>query len=106
MLRAVLIVGVVAVIPMWSVALGAPQGAQTVDAREVAIGTDAADAGPGVDRVAQASDNDDDTSMRVILWTVLAAGIAAGVGLVLYMVRVMLGRVQTPTAQQREDAHH
>jgi hypothetical protein len=105
MLRALLIVGVVAVIPMWSIALGAPQGAQMVDAREVMIRV--SDGGTAhVDRVAQASEDDDDSSMRVMLWTVLAAGIAAGVGLVLYMVRVVLGRVQVPPTQQQDDAHH
>jgi hypothetical protein len=104
MLRALLILGLVAVVPIWSVATGASQGAKTVAAREAAIVREQQEMPTQIDRVAQADQSDDDTSMEVILWTVLAAGIAAGVGLVLYMVRVILGRVRIPPPQ--EDTHH
>lgn len=45
-----------------------------------------------------------DHTMAVQLWTVLGAGGAMGLGLILFIVRVALGRVQPPPPQ--EDAHH
>ena len=106
MMRGALIVGLLVVIATWSIAVGAPRGAQAFGSEGIAIVRGDSDAAPQIDVAPQASDDDDDTSMRVVLWTLLAAGIAAGVGLVLYMVRVLLGRVQPPTVQQQKDAHH
>ena len=106
MLRAALIAGLLALTAAWSIAPGAPRGAAAFGPEGIAISTHGGSAPPQIDGAPQANDDNDDTSMRVVLWTVLAAGIAAGVGLVLYMVRVILGRVQPPPARQQDDAHH
>ena len=53
-------------------------------------------------RDAQAS-ADDDTRVPVQVWTVLAAGGAAGVGLVLYLLRVVMGWVRPPPPQKEPD---
>lgn len=53
-------------------------------------------------RDAQAS-ADDDTRIPVQVWTVLAAGGAAGVGLVLYLLRVAMGWVKAPPPQKEPD---
>ncbi len=47
---------------------------------------------------------DDGQRVPVQLWTVLAAGGAAGVGLVLFLLRIALGRVKPPPPQ--EEARH
>jgi len=106
MLRGALIVGLLAVIATWSIAVSAPRGAHAGDVDGIAIAANGDETSAEMRGARQASDDDDDASMQVVLWTVLAAGIAAGVGLVLYMVRVLLGRVQPPPAQEQEDAHH
>ncbi len=46
----------------------------------------------------------DDQRLPVQLWTVMAAVGAAGIGLLLFFVRIALGRVAPPPPQ--EDAHH
>ena len=53
-------------------------------------------------RDAQAS-ADDDTRVPVQVWTVLAAGGAAGVGLVVYLLRVVMGWVKPPPPQKEPD---
>ncbi|MGB2695904.1 MAG: hypothetical protein WBD55_12080 [Dehalococcoidia bacterium] len=50
------------------------------------------------------SSTTDGSRDNVQVWTVLAAGGAAAIGLVLYIVRVVLGRVQPPPPQ--EESHH
>jgi len=50
------------------------------------------------------TDGGSDQLLPVQLWTVLAAGGAMGLGLVLFLVRVALGRVKPPPPQ--EEAHH
>ena len=47
----------------------------------------------------------EDQKVPVQLWTVLAAGAAGAVFLLLFMARVALGRVQPPPPQE-EAAHH
>ena len=53
-------------------------------------------------RDAQASANDD-TRVPVQVWTVMAFGGAAGVGLVLYLLRVAMGWVKPPPPQKEPD---
>ena len=53
-------------------------------------------------RDAQASANDD-TRVPVQVWTVMAFGSAAGVGLVLYLLRVAMGWVKPPPPQKEPD---
>lgn len=107
MVRATLIAGVLAMLAVGSIALAAPRDALALGVAGIVIDASDDASGPAqIDRSAQTSDEGDDTSMEVVLWTVLAAAIAAGVGLLLYMVRVILGRVQPPPVQPQDDAHH
>ena len=50
-----------------------------------------------------ASGNDDRVAVQV--WTVLAAGGAAAVGLVLFLLRLALGLVK-PAPPQQDESHH
>ena len=74
--------------------------------RGPAIAAGEGQAGPGVLPIeAQRLQPDSDSHrLPVQLWTVVAAGGAAGAGLVLFLVRIALGRVKPPPPQ--EDAHH
>ena len=75
-------------------------------ARERGPSLEAGDAtGPTApDALLAQADSGGDQRLPVQLWTVLAAGGAAGVGLVLFLVRVALGRVKPPP--QQEEVHH
>lgn len=53
----------------------------------------------------RAANDADDSRIDVQVWTIMAAGGAASLGLVLYLVRILLGRVQPPPPQQ-ENAQH
>ena len=53
-------------------------------------------------RDAQAS-ADDDTRVPVQVWTLMAFGGAAGLGLVLYLLRVAMGWVKPPPPQKEPD---
>jgi len=64
----------------------------------------ASDAG-GPDALLAQTDGGSDQLLPVQLWTVLAAGGAAGVGLVLFLVRVAIGRVKPPP-QEEAQSHH
>lgn len=51
-------------------------------------------------------DPDDDDRVPVQVWTVLAAGGAMALGLVLFMVRAVLGLVKPPPPPQESAEHH
>lgn len=53
----------------------------------------------------EGASSDGDTKVPVQVWTIFASGGAAAILLLLYMVRVGLGRVPAPPSPQ-EDAHH
>jgi hypothetical protein len=69
----------------------------------VAVAASVGQAGPGA-ALLQTPDSANDQRVPVQLWTVLAAGGAMGVGLVLFLLRIALGRVKPPPPQ--EEAHH
>jgi len=73
-------------------------------ARDRGPSLEAASDAAGPDALLAQADGGGDQLLPVQLWTVLAAGGAAGVGLVLFLVRVALGRVKPPPPQ--EEAHH
>ena len=58
----------------------------------------------GLGAIAAQASSEPDQRVPVQLWTVLAAGGAAGVGLVLFLLRVALGRVKPPPPQ--DESHH
>jgi putative copper export protein len=58
----------------------------------------------GEDGVSPAENGDSDTRYDVQVWTVAAAAIAASVGLLLFLVRAVTGRVAPPPPQK--DSHH
>lgn len=103
-------IGVVALMIVGSAAAAAaPRSARASDGSGVVMraqddgGTTAGDAA-----LAQASDGAEDTRVPVQVWTVMAAGGAMAVGLVLFLVRVLLGRAQPPPPPQEGEAsgHH
>jgi hypothetical protein len=69
----------------------------------IAVAASVGQAGPAA-ALLQTQDSVKDQRVPVQLWTVLAAGVAMGVGLVLFLLRIALGRVKPPPPQ--EEAHH
>jgi hypothetical protein len=68
----------------------------------------AADDGPAIASPQQDGDSGaqaDDQRLPVQLWTVLAAGGATAVGLVLYLLRLAIGWVKPPPPPQDESQH-
>jgi hypothetical protein len=72
----------------------------------IAVAASVGQAGPNVLPIEAQRIRPEDDSQRlpVQLWTVVAAGGAMGVGLVLFLLRIALGRVKPPPPQ--EEAHH
>jgi hypothetical protein len=52
----------------------------------------------------QPSDDGDDDRVEVMVWTVFAAALALSIGLVLFLVRLVMGWVKVPPTPQEE--HH
>ena len=69
----------------------------------IAVAASVGQGGPAATPL-QTSDSGNDQRVPVQLWTVVAAGGAAGVGLVLFLLRIALRRVKPPPPQ--EEAHH
>jgi hypothetical protein len=70
----------------------------------IAVAASVGQAGPDAAPLPRSQSEDNTPRVPVQLWTVLAAGGAAGVGLVLFLLRIALGRVKPPPPQ--EGAHH
>ena len=64
-------------------------------------------AGPyhGITQAQEGATSGNDDRVAVQVWTVLAAGGAAAVGLVLFLLRLALGLVKPPPPQQ-DESHH
>lgn len=94
-------IGVVALMIVWSVAAPvAPQSARASDGSGVVMRAHDGGMTAGDVALAQATDGADGTRVPVQVWTVMAAGGAMAVGLVLFLVRVLLGRAQPPPPPQ------
>ena len=102
--RAAVFVVLVMLAVVSSIGMGAgPRAALAVEQQGSASA--AHDGGAGS---AQQTTDDDggDSGMAVQLWTVLAAGVAAGVGLLLYLLRIIMGWAQPPSREQQDESHH
>ena len=98
---------VVALIVVWSVAAAvAPRSARAGDDTSPMMRADDGGMTAGDAALAQASDGAEDTRVPVQLWTVMAAGGAMALGLVLFLVRVLLGRAEPPPPQEGESSGH
>ena len=108
--RAAVFVVLVMLAVVSSIGMGAgPRAALAVEQQGSAIAAHDGGAGSAqrIRSAQQASDDDGgDSGMEVQLWTVLAAGVAAGVGLLLYLVRIIMGWAQPPSRQQQDESHH
>lgn len=92
--RLALVAGVIAILAVAAIDVLTVDAA-TVDGVTIGQAAPQGDAPPAAD----------DTRLPVQLWTVLAAGGAAAVGLVFFVVRVMLGRVGQPPPEEDGGEH-
>ena len=101
-LAAIVLISVVVVVGSWSVGAGHEATTAHAGERTPALASASTSIGPpglGVNRQEDGTDGgtaSEDDRVPVQVWTILAAGGAAAVGLVLYVVRLALGWVKPP----------
>lgn len=90
------------------VAMAQAESTSVADGAEAQMATPpSADEGPPVEaQDAQDQDAEQVDPVPIQVWTVLAAGGAAAIGLVLFVLRAALGLVKPPPPQQEEEGQH
>ena len=107
-LAAIVLISVVVVVGSWSVGTGREATIAHAGERTPALASASTSIGPPTLEVNAQEDgtgggtSTEDDRVPVQVWTILAAGGAAALGLVLYVVRLALGGVKPPPAPPDE----